>query len=231
MPKNRRKRASRSSSNSSAVKMVVSSNRPTGSTTSFPSSDLRLRRQNFNIIQTPPRSLSNQIFWTMEKYDAQYNVSSTGISEYNLYFTANLWPGTAALLAAFDQYCIHSIVATFSSNANVTTPFRIWTAIDYDSVSALGSKLLIQQFSTCVFASIAGDGSTSAERLLFPCIAPQVTSGVTPVPGGISRAWIDSAYPSVNHYGLRMIFDSWINTGVSAIEVTYTAIFGFRNSF
>jgi hypothetical protein len=167
----------------------------------------------------------------MEKYDAQYNLSSTGISEYNLYFTASLWPGTTALLAAFDQYCIHSIVVTLTSNANVTTPIRAWTAIDYDSVSSLGSKLLIQQFSTCAFASIAGDGTTSAERLLYPCLASQLTQGITPTPSGVVRSWVDSGYPNVNHYGFRMIFDQWINTGVGAVEVTFTAIMGFRNSF
>lgn len=229
MPK-RKNGKSKGKSSSSAMALVISSNRPTGSTTSFPKQDLAFRRQNFNIVQSPPKRLSNQIYWGQFKYDQQFSASGTGISENNLYFTASLFSSVVNFLAAFDQYCIHSIVVTFSSNANVTTPIRLWTAIDYDSSTALGSKLGIQGFGSCAFHSIAGDGSTSGERLLYPCIAPQVTSGITPAAAGIGRAWIDSAYANVNHYGLRTIMDTWINTGVGVLEVTYTAIMGFRNN-
>jgi len=210
------------------MSLIVASNRPTGSTTSFPKEDLIFRRQNFNIVQTPPRKLSNQIYWSQFKYDQQFSVSSTGITENNLYFTASLFSTVTNFLAAFDQYCIHSVVVTFSSNNQLTSPIRLWTAIDYDSTTNFGSILGIQGLSTCAFHSIAAE--TSGERLLYPCTAPQVTSAALPVPGGIARAWVDSAYPSVNHYGLRTISQATISTVSSGLEVTYTAILGFRNS-
>jgi len=207
----------------------VASNRPTGSTTSFPAEDLVFRRQNMNIVQTPPRQMSNQIFWTKFKQDGQINVSNISVSENNYDFMASGIPGVANFLACFDQYCIHSVVATFSSNANVTTPFRLWTAIDYDSVSSIG-KAGILAFSNCAFSSLAGGGDSSHERLLFPCVAPQVTgTSSLPQAGGVGRMWLDSAYPNIIHYGLRSVVDTWVNVSTLAIEVTYTAVFGFRN--
>lgn len=217
--------------NNNNIRTIVQSNRPTGSTTSFPNQDLVFRRQNFNIVQNPPRQLSNQIWWGQFKYDTQFNASSTGISENNVWFQASTFSAVTNFLSCFDQYCIHSVVVTLSSTSVVTVPMRVWTAIDYDSVAALGSKLGIQGFGTCAFHSIAGDGSTSAERLLYPCVAPQLTnSSSLPVPAGVARAWVDSAYPTIQHFGFRSIIDTYYNSS-AALEVTYTAIFGFRNSF
>jgi hypothetical protein len=226
--KNRRRRSGKRTSSSNTMALVVSSNRPTGSTTSFPREDLVFKRQNFNVVQSPPRKLSNQIYWSQFKYDQQFNVLSSGINESNLYFTATLFSSVSNFLAAFDQYCIHSIVVTFSSNISQTIPIRLWTAIDYDSVTNLGSLLGIQGLSTCAFHSIVGD--TSGERLLYPCIAPQQTAGVTLVPGGIGRAWLDSAYPAIHHYGLRTMSQFGGTSATGGLEVTYTAIIGFRNS-
>jgi len=229
MPKKGKGKGRKSGSAPASMRLFVSSNRPTGSTTSFPSEDLVFRRQNMNIVQTPPRQMSNQIFWTKFKADTQITVSSTAISENNYAFTASFFTGSTTFLSSFDQYCIHSVVVTISSNANVSTPFRVWTAIDYDSVGAIGLAA-IQNYSTCAFASVAGGGDSSHERLLYPCVAPQVTnSSNLPVPGGVGRMWLDSAFPTVNHYGIRTIIEPWVSTGASAVEVTFTGIFGFRN--
>jgi hypothetical protein len=182
-----------------------------------------------NVVQTPPRQLSNQIFWTKFKTDQQISVSNISVTETNIDFFAGGFPGTASFLACFDQYCIHSIVITLSSNSNVSTPFRVWTALDYDSVSSIG-KAGILAFSNCCFASIAGGGDTSHERLLYPCIAPQLTgTSSLPQAGGVGRCWIDSAYPNIQHYGFRSIVDLWVNESTLAVEMTFTAVFGFRN--
>jgi hypothetical protein len=223
-----RRKKKRSSNPGSSLQ--VSSNKPTGSTTSFPASDLKFRRQNFNLVQSPPRQLSNQIYWSRFKNDTTLNSSNISVTETNFLFTGGQFVGGSSnLFACFDQYCIHSVIATFTSNANVTTPIRLWTAIDYDSVANVG-KVGIQAFGSCAFHSLAGDGSTSGERLIYPCIAPQVTSSNLPVPAGVGRMWLDSGYPSVAHYGLRTIVDEWVNVATQTVEVTFTAIMGFRNS-
>jgi len=229
MPKKGKGKGRKSGSAPASMRTFVASNRPTGMTTSFPIEDLVFRRQNFNIVQTPPKQLSNQIFWTMFKSDNAISVSNIAVSEFNLSWGINAFPGAAAFLAAFDQYCIHSIVVTMSSNSNVSTPFRVWTAIDYDSVSNIG-KAGIQAFPTCAFSSLAGDGSSSHERLLYPCIAPQITGlGTLPQAGGVGRCWLDSAFPNIIHYGFRSVTDLWVNVSTQAIEITYSAVCGFRN--
>lgn len=229
MPKKGKGKGRKGGSAPSSMRTVVASNRPTGMTTSFPKEDLVFRRQNFNIVQTPPKQMSNQIFWTKFKSDITVAVSNIAITEFNLSWGINAFPGATGFLAAFDQYCIQSIVVTMSSNANVSTPFRVWTAIDYDSVANIG-KAGIQAFSTCCFASLAGGGDTSHERLLYPCIAPQVTgTGALPQAGGVGRMWLDSGYPNIIHYGFRSVIDEWLNVSSNAVEITYTAICGFRN--
>jgi hypothetical protein len=182
-----------------------------------------------NIVQSPPKQLSNQIVWTKFKTDQQISVSNISTTETNVDFTAAAFSGAANFLAAFDQYCIHSVIITMSSNANVTTPFRVWTALDYDSTSVIGKNGILA-FSNCCFASLAGGGDTSHERLLYPCVAPQVTgTSFLPQAGGVGRLWLDSAYPNIIHYGFRSIVDTWVNVSTQAIEITYTAVFGFRN--
>jgi len=229
MPKKGKGKGRKSGSAPASMRELVASNRPTGSTTSFPASDLILRRQNMNVVQTPPRQMSNQIFWTKFKQDQTISVSNIAVTETNVDFTAAGFPGVANFLACFDQYCIHSVVITMSSNANVSTPFRVWTALDYDSISTIGKNGILA-FGNCAFASVAGGGDSSHERLLYPCVAPQVTgTSSLPQAGGVGRMWLDSAYPNIQHFGFRSIVDIWVNVSSLAVEITYTAIFGFRN--
>jgi len=230
MPKSRPSRPRGRKTTPSAMREFVASNRPTGSTTSFPASDLLLRRQNMNIVQTPPRQLSNQITWVICSYDQYYGVSGTGPTETNTYFNASSFNGAAGFLACFDQYCIHSVVITLSSNSTNAMPISIWTALDYDSTTSIGLTG-IQGLGTAAFHSIGGNGASSAERLLYPCLAPQVTSGILPVPGGVGRMWLDSAYPQINQYGFRSVAEVYASNLSSAIHVTYRAVFGFRNGF
>jgi len=131
---------------------------------------------------------------------------------------------------------MYSVVASFSSityagTTNTNAPFRLYTAIDYDSVANLGSKTLLQSYGSFEFASLAQDGASSFMRYVKPCISyAQESSSILPVPSGISRAWIDSAYPSITHYGLRCMLDVWVATVATAIEVSFTYVLGFRNS-
>lgn len=222
MPKNKSSKTDR---------LIVNSSKATGSTTTIVESDLVYRRQNFNIVQSPPRQLSNQIYWLKLSFDAQLSVSASTFFEQNISFSGGLFPGFVEFQSCFDQYCIYSITATFVSatSNNAQQSVRLYTAIDYDSVANIG-KSGIFDYSTFEYASLASDGSTSLVRFLKPCIATQVTNTSNlPVPAGISRSWIDCAYSSIQHYGLRIITDTWVNAG-TPVEVVYTAIFGFRNS-
>jgi len=228
MPSKRGSRRSGKTKNYNVDREIVNSHKLTGSTTTIVASDLNMRRQNFNIVQRPPKNIGNQIFWCQFSTQTQLSVSGTTFVESNQTFTLNLWPEYTQATAFFDQYCIYAVCCQYSYIGNATTPVRVHTAIDYDSVTAVGSVSGIQNFGTYALLVITQD--TSGERFIKPCIAPQVTSSNVPVPGGIGRSWIDSAYPAVAHYGLRMITDTWVSTASNVVNVVYTAICGFRNN-
>jgi len=217
------------SPNKGVDRLIIDSAKATGSTSNVVASDLLLKRQNFNIVSQPPRSLGNQTFWAKLSIDLSQNISSSVVSENNLLFVAGSFNGFSNAASFFDQYCIYSIVASFVSNMTTGAAVKIMTAIDYDNVANVGIAG-IQGFSSFNESALGGNGADSLIRFLRPCIAPQVTSSNLPVAGGISRAWLDIAYASVSHYGLRIVYPIAATTTSGAVGVTITAIFGFRNN-
>jgi len=211
--------------------LIISSHKATGSTTNVVTSDVMLRRQNFNIVQTPPRQLSNQIFWAQLSTDDMISLSSIAVTESNVAFTPSTFNGFTGLAGVFDQYCLYAVSITFAT-LTVESSFpaiQCYTAIDYDSTTNIGKNAL-EAFSSFNYTSLGPGGQDSLVRFVKPCIAPQVTSSNLPVPGGIGRAWFDSAYPSVSHYGLRNIFDVYTASVTNAVHRVYTGVFGFRNN-
>jgi len=202
----------------------------TGSTTTIVKSDLVSKPQNFNIVQKPPRNMFTQTFWIqLSQGDTTITSNLSAPVEANSVFAMVNLNGASAYLAAFDQYCIYSVVTTysystesFSSSQNV----RVHTALDYDSIATIGLPAL-QSFSTYEAFTIAPD--TSGMRYIKPCIADfQVQGTVTPVPSGVSRRWVDSGYSSVSHYGIRTILGPTPSGTVSVI-IAVTAVIGLRN--
>jgi len=233
MPKKGKSKGSKSGSSSvsSTDRLILTSHKATGSTTNVVWSDLALRRQNFNIVQRPPKQLSNQIFWCQMSSDDLISLSNVSTTEANVIFAGNSFNGFSAAAAFFDQYCIYCVTVTLSSLV-VEASFpaiQCYTAIDYDSVSNIG-KAALEGYSSFNYTSLGSGGQDSLVRLIKPCIANQVTSSNLPVPGGVSRQWIDIAYPSVQHYGFRNIFDTYTAVVTNAVHRVYTAVFGFRNN-
>jgi hypothetical protein len=226
-----RGQARQNKSSSAVDSLIMSSAKATGSTTNIVSSDLRLKRQNFNIVQAPPRSLGDQTFWArLSLADLPFNVSSTGITENNLAFNASSFNGFSNAASFFDQYCIYAVTVTYSSTLSGSGPIHIYTAIDYDSIANVGIAG-IEAFTSFNETILGGNGQDSLVRFLKPCIAPQVTSSSNlPVAGGVGRSWLDAAYPSVNHYGIRMILNQYPSSVTGAVNGTVSAVFGFRNN-
>jgi hypothetical protein len=226
-----RSRKSRSSSYN-VDRHIINSNKFTGSTTTVVAQDLSSRPQNFNVVQRPPKNLNNQIHWVQLSVNTQLSCSSTGIVETNFAFSGGTFPEFSDYTACFDQYCLYSICCTFANIANTQNQqsVRIGTALDYDSVSNLGSLSLLQGYTTYEEAILGVGGSSSLVRYLKPALAPQLTSvaGI-PVAGGVARMWCDSAYPSIQQYGLRTMTLPWVATANGVVEVNFTATIGFRS--
>jgi len=145
------------------------------------------------------------------------------------------WPPLSRCLveffSTFDQFCIYEVTATISlasSATSYTTPVQVVTAIDYDNVNTLGAYSELYSFGTCQQSMITQ--GTSLVRTLKPCVAPVLFGGTLSSATGISRSWVDSAANStVQHYGFRLIIKPTASS--VPVEVAFTALFGFRNSF
>jgi hypothetical protein len=210
----------------------INSHKLTGSTTTIVRSDLVSKPQNFNIVQRPPKNFFTQTFWTQLSSADNIAVSSTSaVVEANVSPAANGFPGAAAFLAAFDQYCMYSCVMTVSyvqENSAVTSSVQnvvVSTALDYDNVANIGISV-IKGFSTFSEALLAPN--TSIVRFVKPAINTSQYAGSGVQQSGVQRSWIDSAFNSINHYGFRLILGITPVSTVS-VNVSFTAVFGFRN--
>jgi hypothetical protein len=211
--------------------MIVNSHRATGSTTVVVTSDLTMRRQNFNVVQKPPRQLGNQIFWCELSLQLTLNTLNGSINENNFAFIPGNFNGFSNAASFFDQYCVYSVCGTFANlMASGSTPLEIHTAIDFDSIGVIGISG-IQAYTSYNKAILGANATDSLVRYVKPCVASQLTnSSNLPTPAGVARQWVDIAYPSTNHYGLRLIIGSYTAAVSGALGCTFTATFGFRNN-
>jgi hypothetical protein len=219
------------SSGRSVDSEIINSHKASGATTNVVKSDLVLTRQNFNIVQSPPKQLSNQIFWCEMSVDDLISLSNTAVTEANVTYAASSFSAFSAAAAFFDQYCIYAVTTTISSLLVEASygAIQCYTAIDYDSAANVG-KSGILSFSSANYTSLGSGGQSSLIRFIKPCIAPQVTSSNLPVAGGVGRMWLDCAYPSVQHYALRNLYDIFSSSVTNAVHRVHTAVIGFRNN-
>jgi hypothetical protein len=227
----RRDSNNKSSGGRSVDDEIIKSHLVTGSTTTLVSSDLRSRPQNFNIVQRPPRNLFTQTYWTTLSNVVQVTSSVSAITEYNISFAANSFTGSAGYLATFDQYCIYMLIVNFAylqENSAVTSSVqnvRIHTALDYDNAANIGLNPLMS-FSSYSASELGPN--TSLVRSVKPCVSDTLYGSGTTTGSGLRRTWIDSAFPTIVHYGVRSILGQTVVSTVT-IDIGLTAIFGFRN--
>jgi hypothetical protein len=225
-------RQNKSSSRGESAEMaMIDLARATGSTTVVIREDRQQRRQNFNIVLSPPKNWMTQSYWARLSTDVQYTTSTSADSEENISFTLNAFSGYSSLVAAFDQYCIESITVTISiagtsSTSANSSPINIYTAIDYDNTNTIG-RSGIQTYSSSQLSTVSQ--GTSVVRFLRPCVATILNNSASAFnANGIARSWVDSAYVNVPHYGFRSVFEATFNA--QKLEYAIAAMVGFRNS-
>jgi hypothetical protein len=211
---------------------LLNSHKLTGSTTTVVASDVNVRRQNMNIVQRPPKSLFDQIFWTNLSLETILTSSASAITESNIAFGIGSFPDYSSYLQTFDQYCLYSCVISFAylqENSAVTSSVQnvvVHTAIDYDNITTIGLTAL-QGFQT--YSATQLSPGTSLVRYVKPCIAVSQGGGSSsPALSGVARQWINSSFNAVTHFGLRCILGI---TNVSTVSLTFnvTGTLGFRN--
>jgi len=228
MTKSRKNRRGGRRNANNIDRLMLNNSKETGSATSSVPFDLIRRRQNFNITQTPPKSLGNQIYWFKELVRFTFNTSTSTFAENNFSFKLSDLQDSSAITAMFDQYCIYAVAANLSLDTTTSNPhlviLDVISAIDYDSTGNIGPAG-IQAFNSAVNAKVTTQ--TSHSRFVKPCVAPALYNNSVFTSYGIARLWIDSQSADAAHYGLRYIILQSPN--VVTVELTLEYVIGCRN--
>jgi len=210
--------------------MLVNAARASGSgNTEILAMDLRVRRQNMNLVQTPPKNFMSDIYWVRASIaqDNAYVTNTSTNNEVGFTFTLSAVDNGSTYAAVFDQYCIYGVTVDLSFGSNNTANGNIdcHTAIDYDNVAAIGLPAMTA-FNSYNHAVLNASGS-NVVRFVKPCIATSAYNGAF-TGFTTTRSWIDANSPSVLHYGLRVILGS--SGAALSVTATFSYVIGFRNA-
>jgi hypothetical protein len=179
-----------------------------------------------NVPTSIPRNIASVIAWDTVKVDSVITSSSTGIVENNFSFSLNLHPQASSWAALFDQYCVVAGSVTFDSAlppGSTASPPRLYTALDFDNITALGTVAAIEDFATCEVVNM--EPGVKHLRSVRPCNKIMTSGGGATVP---QRSWVDCGTTTVQHFGIRAIV---AQTAVASLPISLTAtiVFAFRN--
>lgn len=190
-------------------------------------SDLTFRPPNQTFNASPPRQILNQVYWIRQSSPGTITTSTTVITEINSSFSAsgNLLQ-SAQYLAVFDQYCLHSVTYTIqnpNNNSAVGSLPQVFTAIDFDNTTNLGSTTAISAYGSCNIAVLApGEGVT---RFVRPCQLGFVQPSTTLVS---TRQWVDSVNTNASFFGVRTIVSP--TSAAIILDQSFSLIWAFRNN-
>jgi hypothetical protein len=196
----------------------------------FDIQDLSRSRRSLCITQTPPKSLSNQIFWTKLVYTKVVAFTASANIEVPISFRLSDFPGSSDFRSGFDEYCLYavSVSATvtdllFSSSVSQDS-IRYASAIDYDNVGT-GYGIGIQNYSS--YKATMLSPTNSQTRMIQPCVAAATYAAGSLGPNQVARVWLDSTYTGVDHYGYKGLYyqDSFASGNISLLV---TAWVGWR---
>jgi hypothetical protein len=161
-----------------------------------------------------------------------YHTTSASVPSYNslvISLTSDV-PNYAAYTAVFDQYRIERVEAWIIPNGNSTAPASsnggAWTtAVDYDDGNTPTAFTQVSDKQTALTTGVLAGHYHS----WVPQYATAAYSG-TFVSFSAERGWVDSASPSVQHYGLKLAASPTINTGTITYDAIVRCTIAFRGA-
>lgn len=165
----------------------------------------------------------------MVKLDYVNTISTSAIVEVNYNFDLQQHPQAASWAALFDQWCIPQVSMTWRSQmppGSTGSESILYTALDFDSIGALGSISAIEDYSSCQLTAMTPGRTVT--RSIRPCLKVSTQQiGAGNVNSTLVRTWQDSGATSASWNGLRSIY----GTASVAYNVTATLLiwYGFRN--
>lgn len=166
------------------------------------------------------------------------NFGSSGVSPQSHVFRLNEVANFAEFTALYDQYMITKVVVYFDYTpdvlnglgSNMTESYfpRLWVKRDYDDSSTPTLLELLQSNQTkCLrFSSNRLTRSIS----IRPAMASEVfRSSTTTAYVQQRRKWLDSAYPDVPHFALKMVAQGLPSTNLGAFTIRLKYYLRFKN--
>jgi len=194
------------------------------------SGDLSVRPPDqFSIPRAVPRDVATMLAWDIVKISSTINTSATGlgITETNFSFSLASHPSASNWVSLYDQWFLPQFTVEFQSlmpPGSTTAPATMYTALDFDNGTNLGSVQLLEDFATC--NSVVMHPQKAFQRSVRPCTKPLIGSTSTV---GLSRQWLDSSQSSTQNFGIRSIVVSNVAGASYPIQVVVTLWFAFRN--
>jgi hypothetical protein len=190
--------------------------------------DLAIKPLNNNRIPRPLSAVAigNQVYRDVVKIQSTITSSTTVITETGFQFNLSQHPQNADFTAIFDQWCVCIASVTVASQlppGSLSVPGTLYSALDFDNNTALGSIPAIEDYSSCRVQVMQPFAVHT--RSVHPCTKPTL-SGVSSA--GVQTSWVDCAQPSTPNYGIRVTIG--ITPVVQTYLVTTTIQFGFRNT-
>jgi len=195
----------------------------------------RSQRQPKNV-EEKVWSLATPLSWKLPKSDnktykindrflANTLLSNIATNVYTAYnFTVNQMGNITALQSLFDQYRITGVEVMFMPQVNMVaaaataTAGMLHTVVDYDDGTVLTSEQAALDYQNCLSSSFS-DGHF---RKFVPHAALAAYSGAFTSYNNVVSPWIDAAYPSVNHFGVKAVVTT---ASVATTQNVYVTIF------
>lgn len=143
-------------------------------------------------------------------------------------------PGYTEFLTLYDRYKIVGVLVKMTNNntggsgaapSGVQYPnpsCLVHTVVDYDDANSpagtSGGVQVLQQYQNYKLWNLQDTRQSTFKRFYRPRAAAAIYSGAFTSYANIKAPWIDSNSPSVQHYGLKMIFEC-INNSTTASEI------------
>jgi hypothetical protein len=153
------------------------------------------------------------------------------VSSNGYYFSLDQIPSYTEFTALFDQYRIDKIELCFIPVANAVAPTgstqgQLTTVIDYDDATVLATEAGAFNYESAQVVPVW----QIHKRVLKPRIAMAGYAGAFSSYVNIGNQWIDSASPSVQHYGLKAIVGPASGALVMSWDIIVKYYFSCRNT-
>jgi len=182
-----------------------------------------------SVPKSIPRNVTSQVVWDVVKLDGVITANATTVAENNFSYSLAQHPQASIWTQLFDQWALPFFSIEFDSlttPGNTSTTPTLYTALDFDSANTINTIANIEDFGSSEVMVM--QPTARVLRSVRPSTKNAVASSTsTPqaVLGG--PVWIDSAFTTIPHYGIRSMLS--ISSALQ-VRTTSTLYFCFRNS-